>query len=201
MSFDTSGREFVCKYVAESKKTGLLEVGKCTRDSSHKGPNLHLGICLIKGSAFDYSLQKLTELGATHICPLTSERSQVRLNAERLSRKANHWQAVVTSAAEQCGRLTVPAITSPQTLESYLKTPTAEQKFILDPAAQTKMVEADPVDTALLIGPEGGFTEPEIALSLQHGYQRMRLGRSILRADTAGVAALAVLQQLMGWPD
>lgn len=153
-----------------------------------------------RGERMDHSLQKATELGVSAVQPVFSERVTLRLSGSRLERRVQHWQAVVESACEQSGRARVPAVMAPRALDEWLLLPAAGIRLVLDPAAERSItamdVEAGEIE--LVVGPEGGLSPLEIEALLNSGGQAARLGPRTLRTETAGVAALAVLQSLGG---
>ena len=116
----------------------------------------------------------------------------------RLAKRVNHWQQVAISASEQCGRVRVPPVTSPVPLVNWVKTTAAAERWVLhctDVGDATAPSTADsvPSDAALLIGPEGGLTNEEVAIAIEHGFSLLQLGPRILRTETAPVVALTAL--------
>lgn len=167
-----------------------------------------LAITLLQGVArgekMDLILQKATELGVTAIAPVLMARSTVRLDAKSAAAKQQHWQAVVISACEQCGRNTLPVVEAPRPLAEALRTP-AGLGLLLLPDENSRGLHELLVQPRtrgqsihLLVGPEGGFDATEIALARSAGFDSCRLGPRILRTETAGLAALAALQSLAG---
>lgn len=156
---------------------------------------LELGIAISKGDRLDWVIQKATELGVQRISPLTTERVDVKLNGERLHKKQQHWQQVMISACEQCGRNRLVDIAELQTLDNWRQTLNADLKLVLYPIAETGLAERTaPASAALLIGPEGGLSEAEIIASRQSGFEALKLGPRVLRTETAPLAALSILQ-------
>jgi 16S rRNA (uracil1498-N3)-methyltransferase len=159
---------------------------------------IELGIGLSRGDRMDYVVQKATELGVHRIVPLHTQRSEVKLDAQREARKWEHWQRVAVSACEQCGTDWLPQIATPSTVHDWQQTLDAELRLVLAPAEAPLTGTASPRSVALLIGPEGGLDPHEIAAAAAAGFVPTRLGPRILRTETAPVAALAVLQYLWG---
>ncbi|MEK8051614.1 16S rRNA (uracil(1498)-N(3))-methyltransferase [Ideonella sp. DXS22W] len=152
----------------------------------------------------DTLIEKATELGATAIAPLVTERSVLRVAGERAERKAQHWQAVAVSACEQSGRNRVPPIAAPQTLAAWLPGALGAAgagarglQLSLDttapPLRQVLDAAAPGTHWVLLSGPEGGLSPAEQAAAEKAGFQPVSLGPRVLRADTAPLAALAVI--------
>ncbi|MBS0376561.1 MAG: 16S rRNA (uracil(1498)-N(3))-methyltransferase [Proteobacteria bacterium] len=157
-----------------------------------------------RGERMDYAIQKATELGVAAIAPLLCERSVVRLDAAQAERRAEHWRAVAVAAAEQCGRAVVPVLQPPRRLAAHLDAAAAARdgsvRLVLAPGASDGPA-ALPRGLArleLLIGPEGGLADGELAAAAAAGYRPLRLGPRILRTETAAAAAIAVLQALLG---
>jgi 16S rRNA (uracil1498-N3)-methyltransferase len=154
----------------------------------------------------DFTLQKAVELGVAAFQPLASRRSVTRLTGERLQKRESHWQAVAVSACEQCGRNRLPTLLPYLGLEEWLaKNSHAGLKLMLAPEGATTLAElaagermGNEKNITLLIGAEGGLDPTEIAAATRAGFISIRLGARILRTETAGVAALAVIQNLWG---
>jgi 16S rRNA (uracil1498-N3)-methyltransferase len=152
------------------------------------------------GERMDYTLQKAVELGVAAIQPIAARRSVVKLAGERADRRVAHWQGVVASACEQCGRNRVPAVAAPLTLASWLGQRSGGRLLFLSPLAEARLADL-PVPTAadcLVAGPEGGFEADEIAALTAAGAIAVRLGPRVLRTETAALAALAAMQTLWG---
>ena len=152
------------------------------------------------GERMDYTLQKSVELGVVAIQPLALRRSVVKLSAERAQRRVNHWQGVVISACEQCGRNRIPEVAMPLDLPHWLATQPQGLRVFLSADAETTLKDlAVPVGPVwLLAGPEGGFDPDEARLAQDNGFLPLRLGPRILRTETAALAALAAMQARWG---
>jgi 16S rRNA (uracil1498-N3)-methyltransferase len=158
-----------------------------------------------RGERMDWTLQKATELGVRRIQPVFAARSVVRLDERQGERRLRHWQAVVASACEQCGRSVLPVVEPPLELARYLEGPRGEVlRLVLSPDAATSIaaiaarLHGPVAGVELLIGPEGGLEAAEIAAATRAGFEAAGLGPRVLRTETAGIAALAVLQALAG---
>ena len=160
---------------------------------------LHLAQSMIKGDRLDFVLQKATELGVTDIWLIETQRTEVRIEERRVVRRETHWLRILESAAEQCGRLRLPTLHAAVLLTALFEERPAGQTFLLDPGAAPLDSPPAHSDTLLLVGPEGGFSDAERAAALAKGARPMGLGNLTLRADTAPIAALAVLRQAWGW--
>lgn len=152
-----------------------------------------------RGERMDWSIQKACELGVASIVPVFTERTEVKLTGERADKRLAHWQGVAVAACEQSGRVRIPDIEAPVqlTAAAFKVSP----RYYLDPTAEhsPSVVERpDPLEALIAIGPEGGFTEPELDWLSRQGFAGLRLGPRVLRTETAGPAAIAVLQSLFG---
>jgi 16S rRNA (uracil1498-N3)-methyltransferase len=156
---------------------------------------------LSSGERMDLTIQKAVELGVTRIVPVESERGIVRLKGERAGKRVAHWQQVVISACEQCGRNRIPEVSTIAPLAVWLVAEaSAAQRWVLLPGADTALRDLPRPQQSieLLVGPEGGFTDNEADAAKRAGYQPVRLGPRVLRTETAAPALLAALQALWG---
>lgn len=202
--FNGDGHEYPARLVSASTREVRAEV--VSRESPTRESPLRITLiqALARGEKMDWILQKATELGAARIVPVTTERSEVKLDAARGEKRLEHWRAVVIAACEQCGRNALPRIDAPADLASWLKSnvpPEPVARWMLHPegASGPRDVQASsPTTLELAIGPEGGFGETDLAALRAHGFRELALGPRILRTETAGIAALAALQALRG---
>jgi 16S rRNA (uracil1498-N3)-methyltransferase len=156
---------------------------------------------LCRGARMDAVIQKAAELGVSRILPVYTERTGVRLHGERVHQKTRHWRGVAVSACEQCGRVIVPEVLAPQRFARAVEAAAVDStRLLLDPSARSGLSTITSVSPhiTVLVGPEGGFTRPECELAQAAGFQRVRLGPRILRAETAPIAALSIIQNLHG---
>lgn len=157
---------------------------------------------LAKGEKMDLIVQKATELGAMKILPFTSSRTIVKLNDKKESNRIARWQKIAKEAAEQAHRNRVPSILE---VVSYKQLLTLSKEYDLALIAYEledqqmlqvlldKLGDGSGKKLLIVIGPEGGFSEEEVALAVEQGMQSISLGRRILRTETAGLAALAII--------
>lgn len=153
-----------------------------------------------KGERMDYTIQKAVELGVTAIQPVITDRVVVRLDAERWARKQEHWQGIVVAACEQSGRTRIPRVAPVRDLNDWMPTcpPDAFRLILSLTVTPTVAKRAPGQPIVLLVGPEGGWSEIERKLADLAGFAGLALGPRVLRTETAGVAALAVLQSQWG---
>jgi 16S rRNA (uracil1498-N3)-methyltransferase len=155
---------------------------------------------IARGERMDLVVQKATELGVAAIVPVVTARSVVRLDGDARERKLAHWRGIAVAACEQSGRARIPAIAEPAALAEHLGARGPATRLLLVPDAPVSLVEAARGLTAVqvLIGPEGGLEDEEVAAALAAGYHACRLGPRILRSETAAITAIAVLQTIAG---
>lgn len=198
--FNGEGGEFPGEIVSATPKSVTVQLAG--HDSSDRESPLKtlLGIGISRGDRFEWVLQKATELGVTEIFPLYTERTEVKLRGEREEKKQRHWQQIMISACEQCGRNRIPVLHSPLNLRDWLAT-TADIKLLLHHRSDLSLQSLSgikPASAALLIGPEGGLSEAEIQLGLDTGFQALTLGPRVFRTETAPIAALSIFQGMWG---
>ena len=197
--FDGTGGDFQAELLQVGKKEVVVRLGERREQRTESPLAIHLGIAVSRGDRMDWVVQKATELGVTNLSPLFTERTEVKLTGERADKKLRHWRQIAVSACEQCGRDRLPVISSLSSLEQWLDTTCAEQKLVLHHRAAVGDAAAlAPHSVALLVGPEGGLSEAEIATAERAGYRAMSLGPRVLRTETAPLAALAILQSRWG---
>jgi 16S rRNA (uracil1498-N3)-methyltransferase len=197
--FNGDGYEYDGYVEDMSKKSVLLTLEKQLSPQTESRLHTILGLGISRGERMDFAIQKSTELGVNVIVPLFTDHCEVKLAAERLDRRQQHWQQIAISACEQSGRVKIPIVAKPLVLDDWLKTVQAERKFLFDLSQQHILGGTRPEGgVALLIGPEGGLSANEQTLALREGFTGIALGGRVLRTETAPVAALSVLQYLWG---
>jgi len=202
--FNGRDGEWRANLTAMGKRGFALAVVTRTRTQTHL-LDLHYLFAPLKHARLDYMTQKAVEMGASRLQPVLTRHVQVsRVNLERM-------RANVIEAAQQCGILNLPEVAPPMTLERMLARREATRVLVFcdedapvkDPIAALSAMRsskgAAPTALAVLIGPEGGFaTDERAALTEQPNVVRISLGPRILRADTAAVAALALVEAVLG---
>ena len=193
--FDGSGGEVPATLTQIGKRDVLATTSAhiaIERETLH---HVTLYPSLIANDRFDWLIQKATELGATAIQPTFTERSQrIPGDAEK---RAEHWRGVAIAACEQCGRNQIPKIHSPITLSDAIAALTDQSVVLLDAdGSMDKSPATTTSSSAVFIGPEGGFSESELALLRKRCDHRLRLGPTVLRAETAAIASLVWLGSL-----
>jgi len=164
-------------------------------------PTVRITLCqsLLARTKFELVLQKCTELGVARFIPIITERSVVRDTAAFTSAKKQRWNRIITEAAEQSHRARIPELASPLTFEQALKTYAEFACSLIAstapdaPALNLSLTKPPTEEIALFIGPEGGFTDNELKLALENNATSFTLGPTILRTETAAIAATAVI--------
>ena len=192
--FDGQGQQGTATIKAIAKHSVSAQLDTITTPQTESSLQTHLGLCLSKGDRFDWAIQKATELGVSSISPLYSTRVDFTVPPERLAKRLSHWQHIVTSACEQSGRVRIPTVNAPTSLTHWVSETLADVKLVLHCDVHgTSPLAAKPQSVALLIGPEGGLTDEEVATAERHHFQPWQLGPRILRTETAPVVALSVI--------
>ncbi len=197
--FNGEGGEYAAEISAAHKKHVDVSVKEFFAENRQSHLQLELAIGVSRGERMDWVLQKATELGVTKITPLMTERTEVKLGGERADKKMGHWQQIIISACEQCQRNLLPELAEPQHYSDWVTQCDAELKFVLHHRDNKGLPQDKSTQhVALLIGPEGGLDEDEIAQALAQGFSPLTLGPRVLRTETAPVAAISLVQYLWG---
>lgn len=199
--FDGAGGEVEGRIARVEREAIEVELG-ARRQVAGPATPLTLLVAVPRGPRMDFLVQKTVELGAARIVPVIAERSVARPDAE--TGRAGRWDKIAQEAARQCGRADVPVVAPPVPLSRAL----ADEKL---PARRLALFEGEksrslraelagaaPGPTALLVGPEGGFSAAEIASAREAGFTPVGLGPRILRVETAAIAGLTLLAAAYG---
>lgn len=201
--FNGEGGEYTATVAEMGRSHVIVMVGALHAIERETLRAVHLAIGMPANERMDWLVEKATELGVASIQPLVTERTVVRLDAERAAKKVAHWQSVAVAAAEQCGRNRVPVVHPVLGLSPWLK------QFAAGPAgAHTRLLlslragarplrhgatEADNAGVTFLCGPEGGLAIAEEDAARAAGFEGVSLGARVLRAETAALAALTLM--------
>ena len=197
--FNGDGKEYPAKIDSCDKKTAYVRVHSIENTQRESPLHTELAIGISRGDRMDWVLQKATELGASRIVPLITERCEVKLNAERQQKKHLQWQKLIQSSCEQCQRNTLPMLSLPMPLSQYLEQADSEKRFVLHHRhAATLEKSPSPASVSLLIGPEGGLSDSEINQAEAAHFTALSLGPRVLRTETAPLVALSLLQYCWG---
>lgn len=199
--FDGLGGEVDATLVIQGRRVGA-RLGERRAVERESPLQVVLVQALASGDKMDWVVQKAVELGVGAIQPVQAERSVLRLAGERADKRAAHWQQVAVAACEQCGRNRVPPVHPVQALPAWLAAHRGASSpiYVLAPGGASGLAgESAPAATVhLLVGPEGGWSDAELAAFDAAGCRRLRLGPRVLRTETAGLAALAAMQARWG---
>lgn len=197
--FNGAGGEFSATLVEVTKKYVRVAVGEHRLENRESPLALELAIGVSRGERFEWVLQKATELGVSKITPLLTERTEVKMGGERQDKIMERWQQIVVSACEQCQRNFLPQLSVPMAIGDWLTTVESDLCFVLHHRdSQVLPADKHPHSVTLLIGPEGGLSEAEIAQVLAQQFNPLTLGPRVLRTETAPVAAISLVQYLWG---
>lgn len=200
---DERGRRYRAEIAEVSIGTLIGRILDTTSAPPKTSPSIVLAQSLLKGEKMDWVIQKATELGVARIAPVLASHSVVRPRADRIEHQLARWQRIALEAAQQSERWSVPVIDEPATVPHLLSTSkTAALKILLaersNGASLSNLALHNDGDVWLLIGPEGGWEEAEFRHMREQGFVGVTLGPRILRAETAAIAALTILQSRLG---
>ena len=204
--FNGQGGEYPATLSIEGK-SGWAQLGTFDPREAELGGEITLVQGLPSGDKMDWVVEKAVELGATRVTPIAAQRSVLQLSGTRLDKRVAHWSRIAQSAAEQCGRNHLMTVDAPVGLREWLEQSSAGLRLLCHPEAaptladalKTVSDQAPSPSISLLVGPEGGWSDTELALAAQHGVQPVRFGPRILRTETAGLALIAAVTALLGW--
>jgi len=195
--FDGSGRGYVAEVLLQGSQVRIRVLQPLPADASRV--RLILGAALIKSAKFEWMLQKATELGVDEIIPLMTCFSGVRIPPGKIALRLQRWDRLMKEASKQCRRLASPRMHAPLTFADFLakkELSTATRLLFYEKASEPwrpdQTIRSDRI--VLCIGPEGGWEGGEIERAKEAGYTPLRLGPWILRAETAAIAALSIIQ-------
>lgn len=198
--FDGSNQLFEAEILRADKKSVVVNLLSGETDDRESPLHIHLGQVMSRGEKMEFTIQKSIELGVSLITPLFSERCGVKLDPERLNKKIQQWQKIAIAACEQCGRNRIPEIRPAMDLEAWCAEPEDGLKLNLHPRANASINTLPlPVERVrLLIGPEGGLTANEIAMTAEYQFTDILLGPRVLRTETTALTAITALQVRFG---
>ena len=196
--FNGDGCDYSAQLLGLAKRNARIVILATTLVTNEAQLDITLGISVLASDKFDLVIHKAVELGVSRIMPVYSQNTQ-RFNAAKLETRLEHWRKIILSASEQCGRAKLARVDAPVDFAQALDSSAAELKLILSPHHSSALKSTPPINScAILIGPEGGFTQTEIVAATAAGFQSLLLGPRILRAETAAFAALSYVHSLFG---
>lgn len=200
--FDGTGLEYAANIHTLKSGRCLVEIGAPAPAEAKPRLDIHLGLGISRGERMDFALQKATELGISQVSPLLCQHQALHLDRVHLAKKEEHWRGILISASEQSGRCWLPGLAAPVPLVDWTGQAPEALRLLLDPEAGTCLDQIEPPEAGweirLLVGPEGGLSQEELALARGLGFRGIRLGPRVLRTETAPLAAIAAMQMLWG---
>lgn len=215
--FDGQGREFRCAVRSVERRGGTvsLEIRESVAPQRPESPlALTLAVALLKGEKFDLVVQKATELGATRLVPLMTRFADIKLSDPRdAEKRVARWRRLAIEAAKQCGRARVPVISLPVPFAQFVEGGWTEQANARTTTKRIMFAErngggwqqavassapAHVKQAVAIVGPEGGWDDEEIQRAQRANWQIVTLGGRTLRAETAAIVAVVLLEHLYG---
>jgi len=195
--FNGDGFDYFATIDKLEKKRCQIKIATKVAPENESPLKINLVQGIARGDKMDLIIQKAVELGVTEITPLFTERCNVKLDEKRLDKKLQHWNKTIISACEQSGRAVIPKLNTPVSIDKL----SAENihTIYLEPTAEKNLPELTIKHSVrLLIGPEGGFSEKDLAYLGSINCIGAKIGSRILRTETAGLAAISILQVCFG---
>lgn len=198
--FNGDGNEYSAELASVKKRSVKVTIDAKLEISIESSLSIHLGQGVSRGDRMDFAIQKAVELGVDEITPLITERCGVKLSSERWAKKHQQWQKLIVSACEQCGRNVLPTLHPPTQINQWVQESTSQLRLTLHPKSNNRLrdLSVSPKGVRLLIGPEGGFSESEIYMTEEAGFNTVNMGPRVLRTETAAMASIAALQATHG---
>jgi len=203
---DREGQSFEATIEAVHYKEVKVRITKTIPPLPPSPIEMSLAQAIIKSHPMEYLIKKVTELGIGSIHPFYSERTVIKLKSEQLKNKMDRWMEIMKSACKQCGRVTLPDLNTPLPFEELINTVPNKKTLKILLWEDEDKVDLKRLLTSMsfvphvfvIVGPEGGFTSNEINLAKDAGFQIISLGNRILRAETAAVSLISIIQYEWG---
>ncbi|WP_020473061.1 RsmE family RNA methyltransferase [Zavarzinella formosa] len=183
--FNGDGREYLAEIMGIGKKRVDLQIIRVDEISREPATPVHVGCAMPKGDRGDFLIEKLTELGATSFTPLMTERSIVKSDDAKIDK----LQRAVIEASKQCGRNVLMRVLPAVRFSEWIRNVTG-LRWLAHPSGKSPFAPANGQLVTIAIGPEGGFSDREAELAVEAGWELRSLGASILRIETAAIAAV-----------
>jgi 16S rRNA (uracil1498-N3)-methyltransferase len=203
--FDDTGWEHEAVVRSFSAHRGDIEILRSYQPERESALQITLAVGLTKGEKMDFVVEKATELGVLNIVPFISTYTVPRLDDRKTQARTERWKKIAISAAKQCGRTRLPTVCTLCEFQEFVGQPRDDmlKLFFWEREGQQTLKQVhdsqpDARAVLLIIGPEGGFSVEEADVAQRHGFRSVRLGPRILRAETAAVTALSLVQFLWG---
>ena len=200
--FNGDGGEVIARLVRVDKRRASARIVACVTRDVELPYEITLVQALPEASKMDWIIEKAVEMGVAAIQPLAAQRCVVRLAGERAEKKLAHWQAVIVAASEQSGRNRLARLAPVDDFHQWTAQQGMHKRILLTPRARQSLPDwarhQPPQAVSIMTGPEGGFTLHEEDAAIERGALALSMGPRILRTETAGIAAVAVLNALWG---
>jgi 16S rRNA (uracil1498-N3)-methyltransferase len=201
--FDGASNEFRCSVEVQSREiTQLTILEKVDPQSSESPLSTTLAVALLKGEKFDLVVQKATELGVTRIVPVSTRYADIQLRDKNDAvKRVTRWQRIALEAAKQSGRAVVPVVAEPEELGALIKVSDPSFRLMFSEKSGKHLSEISTMTNSsalVLVGPEGGWADEEIALAQESNWQVVTLAGRTLRAETAAIVAVTLVQHKFG---
>ena len=204
--FDGKGNRFFAEIISLTRKEVKCKILKCDQFQNESPVGITLGQSILKGTKIDEIVRRSCELGLTNFVPLMSQRCVYKIKQAELKKKTERWQKVAVEASKQSGRTRVPFVskTINSIKEFCLYYENSEIKLIFQEdennirISELKYGSSLIKKIAILIGPEGGWTESEVKTAIDYGFRPISLGPRILRAETVPIAVISIMQLFWG---
>ncbi len=200
--FNGSGGEYGAVLAELGRRHAEAEIKTFSPREVEPAHAIALAQSLPEGTKMDWIIEKAVELGTTSLQPLVTQRSVIRLDAERAARKAAHWQGVIVAAAEQSGRNRLLALAPVLPYAGWIAQQDMHKRLLLSPRADMSLSDwarHHPAQAVtLIVGPEGGLSDDEEQMAIRQGAVCLSMGPRVLRTETAGLTAIAVLHAHWG---
>ncbi|WMW82069.1 16S rRNA (uracil(1498)-N(3))-methyltransferase [Undibacterium cyanobacteriorum] len=200
--FNGEGGSFLAILIEVGKKQARAEI-KLHRALETELPfGLSLAQALPEGNKMDWIIEKAVELGVSNIQPLAAQRCVVKLNCERAEKKSQHWRSIIQAASEQCGRNRLAHLGELVDVQKWLTQQDLHKRILLSPRGSESLADWARHHSAqaitVMIGPEGGFSDAEEKMAIEHGAICLSMGPRVLRTETAGIVAASILSASWG---
>lgn len=200
---DGKGKRYIGRVSSANGKAAVVEV-ECLQESPRRGPRMTLLHSIPKGKAMDLILRMATEIGAVAIAPVFTSQGEVQIKGERMLSKMEKWQVTMIEACKQCGLSFLPELMTPTPINEWLSSnpqPDHSLRIVASleessrPLLQLLSQKMCALDVTVAVGPEGDFSRAEYSALGESGFQPVRLGDNILRAETAAAYIMSVVDQ------
>jgi 16S rRNA (uracil1498-N3)-methyltransferase len=204
--FDGRGHEFLARVASAARGEVRVQLMSRVEPAAEPAVALTLVQAVLKGDKMDDVVRDAVMLGAAAVQPIVTKRTEVTVASLVRGARVERWRRVALASVKQSRRAVLPEIRTPLTLEDFLQEPPAAMRLLLAEPVDGRVVHAlsefrgaaIPSDAAVLVGPEGGWTNAECEAARAHGVKLVTLGHRTLRADAVPIAAISVLQFLWG---